>query len=165
MTKLLLIKNLTALAFFLSLAGTRPGYTSADRIALHCQHQQQTKIEYTAKWDMALEKTTLQMTEEEDRPSGPFSLLIDFKRNQAMYSEEGAWNIMNITANNANKINLLFEKDTELGSDINYIELDKSALSFKSKFILSWESTWILKTTGQCRIVRESDIKGFPDID
>ena len=87
------------------------------------------------------------MTEEEDQPSGPFSLLIDFKRNQAMYSEQGAWSIMNIITNNANKINLLFEKDTELGSDINYIELDKRALSFNAQFILSWESTYILKTT------------------
>lgn len=164
MTKLFFVRNLF-LQIFLSLAGASLGHTSADKMALYCQNQQQIEVQYTTKWDMNLERTTLQMTQKEDGPFSYFSLLIDFKRNQGMYSEEGAWKIMDITANDSNKINFLSKKDDELGSDIDYINLDRDTLRFKAKFILDWDSTTLWKTNGQCRIVRMSDVKGFPEVD
>ena len=169
MTKTPALKNFTFAVLFLSLAGTRPGYANANRIALNCQEQQLTGSQYFAKWDRALEKVILHTTEEEDSPPGTFSLLIDFKRNQAMYSETGAWKIMNIIAKNSNKINLYFEKESELGFDLTYIELDKRALSFELKQIYSWNDTAIFKSKGKCQSVQESEIiyqyQPFPPID
>ena len=170
MTKIFAVTNFSIVALFLSLAGTRPGHANANRIALNCQAQQLIETVYSAKWDRGLKKVTLDMTEEEDQPSGPFSLLIDFKRNQAMYSEQGAWSIMNISTNSANKTNLYFEmEETGLGTDFRYIQINKRELSFELKYIFSWDNATVFKSKGQCQSVQESEIiyqyKPFPSID
>ena len=169
MTKILSAIKFTVAALFLSCAGTNPGHANANRIAFNCQEQQVTKFEYSAKWDKATKKPALKATEEEIKSYKEFSLLVDFKRNQSLYSEEGAWFLMNIVAGNDKQISLFFAKDDTLGSELLYVDLDRSALSFKKKYILSWDNTAVWELKGQCRSVNESEInyqvEPFPPID
>ena len=143
--------------------------SGANRIALNCQEQQATKFEYSAKWDKAIKKTTLKIIEKEQDFSVPFSLFVDFKRNQALYSEEGAFFLMDIIASNANEVNLFFAKDDELGSEVLYVDLDRSTLRFQNKYILSWDTASVWERQGQCRTVSESEIdyqkRAFPQVD
>ncbi|AHF62992.1 hypothetical protein Syncc8109_0605 [Synechococcus sp. WH 8109] len=169
MTNLLLAKSFTIVALFLSLAETRSGYAGANRLALNCEEQQAIKLEYSAKWDKAGKKATLKIIEKEQEFSAPFSLLVDFKRKQALYSEEGAYFVMDIAASNANQINLFFSKNDELGSELMHVDLNRNTLSFKSKYILDWDTISAWDRKGQCRSVSESEMnyqkRVFPEID
>ena len=115
------------------------------------------------------EQPALKATEEEIKSYKEFSLLVDFKRNQSLYSEEGAWFLMNIVAGNDKQISLFFAKDDTLGSELLYVDLDRSALRFKKKYILSWDNTAVWELKGQCRSVNESEVnyqvEPFPPID
>ena len=169
MKNLLFVKCFTLAALFLSLAEARPGYASANRLALNCEEQQAIKFEYSAKWDKASEKATLKIIEKKQEFSAPFSLLIDFKRKQALYSEEGAYFVMDIAASNANQINLFFSNNDELGSELLYVYLNTNALSFKNKYVLDWDTISAWDRKGQCRSVSESEMnyqkRVFPEID
>ena len=109
-------------------------------------------------WDKANKKITLKAIEKEQDFSEPFSLIVDFKRNQALYSTEGAFFVMDIIDSNTKKINLSFARDDELGTELLYIDLNRIALSFQNKYILDWDAVNVWERKGQCSIVSESEL-------
>ena len=132
--------------------------SNTNRIALNCLEQKAKKFEYSAKWDKATKKTTLKVIEKKQDFSEPFSLIVDLKRNQALYSTEGSFKMMDIKASNAKHINLFFSLDDELGTELLYIDLDSNALNFQNKYILDWDAVNVWEGKGQCSIVSEHEL-------
>ena len=132
--------------------------SNTNRIALNCLEQKGKKIENSAMWDKRNKKITLKAIEKEQDFSEPFSLIVDFKRNQALYSTEGAFFVMDIIDNSTKKIKLFFARDDELGTELLYIDLDRNALGFQNKYILDWDAVNVWERKGQCSIVSEHEL-------
>ena len=166
------MKKLLSLAALALLASCSPNAASTNdvsetsstnerrinRIALNCLERQGKKIEHSAIWDKASKKITLKEIEKEQDFSEPFSLIVDLKRNQALYSTEGAFFVMDIIDSNTKQIKLFFARDDQLGTELLYIDLDRITLSFQNKYILDWDAVNVWERKGQCSITSENEL-------